>query len=118
MQNTRTSCKTATLREFIHINLDIDDRLMAGDVTLVNDIAKVNMDNGTVKNFYSFATKYCSHHKHLDFLIYDSYVDRLLRYFRDVDGFYRFSNDDLKDYIKFKTYYWNSASSIILLPIT
>lgn len=84
------------------INLDIDDRLMAGDVTLVNDIAKVNMDNGTAKNFYSFATKYCSHHKPLDFPIYDSYVDRLLRYFRDVDGFYRFSNDDLKDYIKFK----------------
>lgn len=84
------------------VNLDIDKRLMAGDVTLVNDIAGVDMDNGTVKNFYSFATKYCSHHKPLDFPIYDSYVDRLLRYFRDVDGFYRFSNDDLKDYVKFK----------------
>lgn len=84
------------------INLDIDERLIAGDVTLVNDIAKVNMDNGTVKNFYSFATKYCSHHNPLDFPIYDSYVDKLLRYFRDTDGFYRFNNNDLKNYIKFK----------------
>jgi len=84
------------------INLDIDERLIAGDVTLVNDIAKVNMDNGTVKNFYSFATKYCSHHNSLDFPIYDSYVDKLLRYFRDGDGFYRFNNNDLKNYIKFK----------------
>jgi hypothetical protein len=45
------------------IDLDIDERLAAGDVTLVNEIARVDMDNGTVKNFYSFATKYCSHHK-------------------------------------------------------
>lgn len=84
------------------INLDIDERLIAGDVTLVNDIAKVNMDNGMVKNFYSFATKYCSHHNPLNFPIYDSYVDKLLRYFRDSDGFYRFNNNDLKNYIKFK----------------
>jgi len=84
------------------IDLDIDERLAAGDVTLVNEIARVDMDNGTVKNFYSFATKYCSHHKPLNFPIYDSYVDRLLRYFRDVDGFYSFSNHDLKDYVKFK----------------
>lgn len=84
------------------INLDIDDRLSAGDVTLVNYIAKGTMDNWKVKNFYSFATKYCNHHKPIDFPIYDSYVDKLLRYFRDEDGFYKFSNDDLEDYIKFK----------------
>lgn len=84
------------------INLDIDDRHRAGDVTLVNYIAKVTMDNWKVKNFYSFATKYYNHHKPIDFPIYDSYVDKLLRYFRDEDGFYKFSNDDLEDYIKFK----------------
>ena len=84
------------------LNLEIDERLQTGDVTLVNDIAKVYMDNGSVKNFYSFATKYCSHHKSLDFPIYDSYVDRLLRYFRDTDGFFQFRNDDLKNYVEFK----------------
>ena len=84
------------------ISLNIDDRLAAGDVTLVNEIAKVKKDNGEVKTLYSFATKYCSHHKPLEFPIYDSFVDRLLRYFRDKDCFLRFSNDDLKDYVKFK----------------
>ncbi|AET69174.1 hypothetical protein Desor_3706 [Desulfosporosinus orientis DSM 765] len=83
-------------------SLKIDDRLQAEDMTVVNDIAKVTMDNGTVKNFYSFATKYCSHHKPLDFPIYDSYIDRMLRYFRDADGFFHFSNLDLKHYRDFK----------------
>lgn len=67
------------------IDLHIDERLAAGDVTLVNEIARVDMDNGTVGNFYSFATKYCSHHKPLDYPIYDSYVVKLLCYFRDID---------------------------------
>lgn len=67
------------------IDLHIDERLAAGDVTLVNEIARVDMDNGTVKKFYSFATKYCSHHKALDYPIYDSYVVKLLCYFRDID---------------------------------
>jgi hypothetical protein len=98
------------------INLDIDDRLQAGDVTLVNDIAKVTMDNGKVKKFYSFATKYCSHHKPIDFPIYDSYVDKLLRYFRDVDGFYKFSNDDLKNYVKFKNILLNFGRFYSLTP--
>lgn len=84
------------------IKLDLDERLNAGDPTLVNDIAKVTMSNGSVKNFYSFATKYCSHHKPLEYPIYDSYVDILLRYFRGVDGFSKFKNDELRSYINFK----------------
>jgi hypothetical protein len=60
------------------------------------------MENGKMKNFYSFASKYCSHYNPLDFPIYDSYVDKVLRYFRDVDSFYYFKNDDLKRYIEFK----------------
>lgn len=84
------------------VSLDIDERLKAGDVTLVNDIARVCMDNGVIKNFYSFATKYCSHHNSLEFPIYDSYVDKVLRYFREVDRFSHFKNDDLKSYIEFK----------------
>lgn len=38
----------------------------------------------------------------MEYPIYDSYVDRLLRYFRDVDGFTHFKNDDLKKYSDFK----------------
>lgn len=84
------------------LSICIDERINEGDVTLVGDIAKVEMDSGNVRNFYSFASKYCSHHKPLDFPIYDSFVDALLRYFRDADNFYEFKNDDLKDYVKFK----------------
>jgi len=84
------------------VALNIDARLRAGDDTLVGDIAQVTMDNGKTKNFYSFATKYCSHHKPLEYPIYDSYVDLLLRYFRDVDDFASFKNNDLKNYPEFK----------------
>lgn len=84
------------------LNLNIDERLDICDISLVNDIAKVKMDDGKIKNFYSFATKYCSHHKPLDYPIYDSYVEKVLKYFRDQDKFYKFKNSDLKDYEKFK----------------
>ena len=82
-------------------SLHIDSRLRDGDVTLVNDIKRVDI-SGKTKNFYSFATKYCSHHNPIDYPIYDSYVDEVLRYFRNHAGFSGFQNGDLKDYIKFK----------------
>lgn len=82
------------------LELDIDERLANGDITLVNDIASVTI-NGKKKYFYSFASKYCSHHNQMEFPIYDSYVDIVLRYFRKADKFYNFKNEDLKDYCKF-----------------
>ena len=107
--------KTATLNDFYSTNifsiypvakhilsLDIDERLNKGDVTLVDDIKTVIIRD-KVKNFYSFATKYCSHHRPLDYPIYDSYVDDVLRYFRDKDSFFLFANQDLKNFDKFKT---------------
>lgn len=59
------------------LSLHIDDRLQHGDSTLVDDIKEV-MISGKTRNHYSFATKYCSHHKPLDYPIYDSYVDEVL----------------------------------------
>ena len=53
------------------------------------------------RKFYSFSTKYCSHHKPLDYPIYDSYVEKVLCYFRDRDGFDKFKTLELKDYEKF-----------------
>ncbi len=106
--------KASTLNDFYSTNifsiypvakhictLDIDARLKAGDVTLIRDIQYVIIGN-TEKNFYSFASKYCSHHNPLDYPIYDSYVDEVLRYFRNNDSFSDFQDGDLKDYIKFK----------------
>lgn len=82
--------------------LDIDARLKAGDMNLVGDIQHVTIGD-TLKNFYSFATKYCSHHNPFDYPIYDSYVDEVLRYFKKRDGFSDFQDGDLKDYAKFKS---------------
>lgn len=106
--------KVATLNDFYSTNiysvypvakhilsLEMDERLKAGDVTLVNDIKGISI-NGVERNFYSFATKYCSHHNPLDYPIYDSYVEKILLYFRDKDRFADFQTNDLKDYVKFK----------------
>ena len=85
-----------------HIHsLNIDERLKKGDASLVNDIASINLD-GKKKNFYSFASKYCSHHNQLDFPIYDSYVRKVLQYFKKEDHFAEFKDADLKIYKYFK----------------
>ena len=83
------------------LSLNIDARLKAGDPTLVDDIAK-NDIGGKMKNFYSFASKYCSHHNQLEFPIYDSYVHKVLKYFLKVDRFSKYKDKDLKEYSKFK----------------
>lgn len=82
-------------------SLDIDKCLKKGDADLVMDIKNVTI-NGKNKNFYSFATKYCSHHDAMNYPIYDTYVDKVLRHFRHKDKFCSFKNEDLKDYCQFK----------------
>lgn len=81
--------------------LDIDKRLSVADTTLVDDIARLEI-SGKPKYFYSFATKYCSHHKPLDYPIYDSYVEKVLLYFKKQDRFTNFKKEDLKQYDKYK----------------
>lgn len=82
------------------IELDIDKRLESGDLTLVNDIAQ-NEIKGKAKNFYSFATKYCSHHYDNVYPIFDSYVEKMLMYFKKNDKFAAFKKEDLKSYSSF-----------------
>ncbi len=82
------------------LELDIDNRLQAGDASLVDDIADMTI-SGKKKRFYSFASKYCSHHKPKLFPIYDSFVDMVLRHFRKVDGFCVFADGELKNYPRF-----------------
>ena len=57
--------------------LKIDERLQNGDYSLINDIANVEV-NGKTHCFYSFATKYCSHHQPETYAIYDNYVEKVL----------------------------------------
>ncbi|MGD9474353.1 MAG: hypothetical protein AB7V37_05055 [Eubacteriaceae bacterium] len=107
--------KAATLNDFYSTNifsiypvarhilsLGIDSRLKSGDVTLVEDLKKITI-GGVERNFYSFATKYCSHHNPLDFPIYDSYVDKVLKYFKNEGRFSEFSAEMLKNYVSFKS---------------
>lgn len=86
--------------EHIRSIIDIDKRLSEGDISLVVDIQRITISN-VEKNFYSFATKYCSHHQPDKFPIYDSYVDQVLRAYRKLDNFSLFKNEDLKNYDKF-----------------
>ena len=83
------------------LGLDIDVRLQNGDESLVNDIARINI-GGKEKFFYSFSTKYCSHHNPINFPIYDSFVEKILLYFKTKDKFSIFKKEELKDYKKFK----------------
>ena len=56
-----------------------------------------------ISEVYKKSSGYCSHHKPLDYPIYDSYVDEVLRYYRKKDGFAAFRNDELKNYTHFKS---------------
>jgi len=83
------------------ISLNIDKKILEGDLWIVSEIALVKMNGGKTKNFYSFATKYCSHHNPKVYPIYDSYVDKMLKCCK-VKNEFDFKNEDLKDYAKFK----------------
>ena len=82
--------------------MNIDNRLENEDLELVNDIAIVKVNSNKEINFYSFATKYCSHHKPIVYPIYDSYVEKLLMFFKKNDEFLKFKKADLKVYSKYK----------------
>lgn len=84
--------------------LDIDKRLKSDvpDMALVDDIVKETYKK-TGRSIYSFASKYCSHHRPEIYPIYDSYVDILLRYYRDIENCNEFSFEDkeLRSYASF-----------------
>tara|TARA_B100000586_G_C19938807_1_gene354607 strand:+ start:112 stop:699 length:588 start_codon:yes stop_codon:yes gene_type:complete len=82
------------------LDCNIDHDLENKDENLVNKIALVDI-KGKTKNFYSFASKYCSHHRPEVYPIYDSYVDKMLMYFKGKDKFYSFIKEDLKKYNRF-----------------
>src|SRR5699024_6064357 len=60
--------------------LNIDCRLISGDLSLVEDIAT---GHGKGRRFFSFATKYCNWHRPDIYPIYDSFVEKTLIAVRD-----------------------------------
>ena len=79
------------------LSLKIDERLKNGDLSLVDEISHVEV-NGKLHTFYSFATKYCSHHNPERYAIYDSYVEKVLISMNSRDHFMDFKQEELKDY--------------------
>ncbi len=82
------------------LSCQIDSDLELGSIGLVDKIAPVTI-RGKTRRFYSFATKYCSHHKPEKYPIYDSYVEKMLMYFKRRDKFSDFIKADLKRYEAF-----------------
>lgn len=69
------------------LKTDIDARLNSGerDIALVNELNE-GIRAATNRRNLSFASKYCSHHKPKLYPIYDSYVEKMLRYYADTYG--------------------------------
>ena len=88
------------------VDLDIDERLRQADDSLVMAIASghgvINKRGGKEIQFYSFATKYCSHHRPEEYPIYDSFVEDFLVYLSRADGFALFQREALRDVAVFK----------------
>ena len=92
----------ATFEMAKHIlSLNVDNDIIKGTPEIVNRIANITI-SGKNKNFYSFATKYCNWHNQEKYTIYDSFVDKILRAYRDQTNFDNFANENLRDYKKFK----------------
>lgn len=77
------------------VELNIDDRLKNGDLSLVQDIGEIEF-SGKKRILYSFATKYCHYHNPEIFAIYDRYVDKVLCAF--LNDFSNYKANQLRDY--------------------
>ncbi|MCL5670325.1 MAG: hypothetical protein M1423_03370, partial [Acidobacteria bacterium] len=55
--------------------LAIDRDLKAGKAEIVDRIARVQLQSGKIRTYFSFASKYCSWHNPTEYPIYDSNVE-------------------------------------------
>jgi hypothetical protein len=67
------------------LELDIDGDLNKGDPDLVERIAYIKVDGKKQRNYFSFATKYCSWHYSEKYPIWDSNVERYLTHLQITD---------------------------------
>jgi len=81
---------------------NFEKRVENGDLTLVKEIRK-NLIGDSIKDFYSFATKYCHHHNPNKYPIYDSYVEgMLIDYLYELEPGKRVYQSKMKEYDYFK----------------
>jgi hypothetical protein len=95
------------------LDLKIDQRLLDGDPTLVNDLQTVSIDDAKTYHYYSFSTKYCSHHNP-EYPLFDQFVEKVLIWFRDNGSTPSFQTNDLRDYPSFKRAILNFRSTFAL----
>lgn len=76
------------------VSLNLDHKIASGQLSAVNSIRHVCI-SGIKKDFYSFATKYCNWHNLEAYPIYDSFVEKSLRYFKCI-------SDDIRIYKNLK----------------
>ena len=101
MASTNVYARFAMSKHILSIR-DFDERLYREkDASLVRDISHITI-NGKHRNFYSFASKYCSYHDHESYPMFDRFVERILILYRDNYAFGQFRNIDLRDYKVFK----------------
>ena len=82
-----------TVADYI-VDLEIDPRLAAGDIDLVEDIANVPF-KPKPRRLYSFATKYCARHNPDAYQVYDARVDTALWRYGQQTGFADFKRAEL-----------------------
>lgn len=82
------------------IKLNVDSRLAAGDIQLVDDMAKV-LISGQQRNNLSFASKYCHWHHPDAYQIFDSFVEKLLWAYQREYQYSRFKRVELRQYPRF-----------------
>ncbi len=93
---------------------NIDARLAARDLALIEDLSYIQLPNEKLQSFYSFMTKYCSHHvkplkvgntqynSEKEFPAFDGIAEEMLRDYNFKDHFTEeFEKRDLKDYPRF-----------------
>lgn len=118
--------KVCTLNDFYSTNIynvfsvakvikDMNfDNTFNSDEALPKRVDELNdkVYKATKRHIYSFASKFFSHHRPDIYPIYDSYVDKLLRYYRDEYQFFSFKDENLLEYegfyevyIRFKEYF-------------
>jgi len=82
------------------LELKIDERLRAGDETLVGEIAHVRLGTRT-RVLLSFASKYCAWHEPDQYQIFDSRVEAMLWGYQKRFGFAKFRRWELREYPTF-----------------
>ena len=97
---------TNKVAKSIHSIKRLDKCLEDGNLSVVKKIAHLSLADEKQRNFYSFATKYCSFHNPKKYPIYDFYVQDLLYRYQKQENFYpgKITRNSITNYLKYDEY--------------